>query len=74
MVTSQVIRMVIVLTEISLYPFAFPEQTPKPGGTPKSGGTPIGGKDPNRKKTCVFNWTFTLCMVTSATIRLTIKF
>ena len=49
MVTSQVIRMVIVSTEISLYSFAFPEQTPKPGGTP------TGGKDPNSKKTCVLN-------------------
>ena len=59
-VTSQVITMVIVLTEISLY-FAFPEQTPKPGGplkpggTPKPGSTPTGGTDPNSKNTCVFN-------------------
>ena len=31
--------MVIVSTEISLYSFAFPEETPKPGGTLKPGGT-----------------------------------
>ena len=43
MVTSQVIIMVIVSTEISLYSFAFPEQTLKPGGTPKPSGTPKPG-------------------------------
>ena len=44
MVISQVIRMVIVSTEISLYSFAFPEQTPKPGGTPKPGTSGKGVK------------------------------
>ena len=55
MVSSQVTGMVIVSTEISLYSFAFAEQTLKPGGTPKPGSTPTGGTDPNSKNTCVFN-------------------
>ena len=54
-IRTEVIRIVIVLAEISLYSFAFAEQTLKPGGTPKPGSTPTGGTDPNSKNTCVFN-------------------